>query len=417
MNRPKEKLKNNIPNEGNLSINFTPIREVFAHNFVEEIKNLSLSLEKYNYVAMDTEFPGVVYQPTSRETYYKTVKANVDKLKLIQVGITLCDENGQTPQNGGTWQFNLNFNLNSDLYSNESIALLTNSGINFETLETRGIPQEVFGEYIITSGLILNDIIHWISFHGIYDFAYFLKIITNLPLPESESAFFESLKLYFCNYYDIRFLVRYNDCFRGSLSKLGQELNVSRVGIQHQAGSDSLITSEIFFKLKKDYLSDESTINDRNVLFGIGQGLEDSDYSSSLYFNSGNANTNSNLSVNGMINQYRGANSMNTLNNVNNMGNNYNMNMNFDYSNFYNQMNMNMQYNTYLRNNNPGYYQNMTGGVNYFPYNNYSQLGMQYNLINSNSTGSIANNNNTSGPVLSEETKKKYNLNFKNVED
>jgi CCR4-NOT transcription complex subunit 7/8 len=286
LNRSKEKQKD------------LNIRDVYADNFQDEIRSLSLLLQKYNYVSMDTEFPGVVFQSSSstKEAYYRTIKMNVDKLKLIQVGITISDERGNYPEEVCTWQFNLKFDLNSDQYSNESIALLTNSGINFECLQNRGIPHEVFGEYLMTSGLVLNEEIQWISFHGIYDFAYFLRIVTNLPLPESESTFFDCLKLYFNNYYDIRFLVRYNDSLRGSLAKLGQELNISRVGTQHQAGSDSLITAEIFFKLIRDYLSEEVWKNDKNILYGIGLGSEDSDNYSGQYtyptykFNSGSNN-------------------------------------------------------------------------------------------------------------------------------
>jgi CCR4-NOT transcription complex subunit 7/8 len=346
------------------------IREVYVDNFVEEMKNISKLIGKYNYLAMDTEFPGIVYQcqQNTRDAYYRAVKQNVDKLKLIQMGITLSDEEGNYPQDVNTWQFNLKFDLNSDQYSNESIALLTNSGINFDLAESRGIPIDMFGEYMISSGLILNDDAHWISFHGIYDFAYYLRSLTNLPLPETELFFFESLKLYFPNYYDIRFLVRYNDSFRGSLSKLGQELNISRVGTQHQAGSDSLITSEIFFKLKKEYLSEDACRNDRNVLFGIGLGCEDNETYQSNYYQGFKQNSNNNF--------------------------------NYDYSGGYYPTNnlMTMQYN-YLRNN-----QNFVGMTNSnytYPYGNY--------VYQMNSTA-------TTGLGNSDEKKNKYILK-NNIED
>ena len=140
-------------------------------------------------------------QAQQSDTPKFTIKINVDKLKLIQVGISLSDSEGNTPQECSTWQFNLKFNLTIDQYSNDSIALLTNSGINFDLLESRGISPEIFGEYITSSGLVLNENIYFVSFHGIYDFAYFLKCVTNLPLPESEVIFFEDLKIYFPNYF------------------------------------------------------------------------------------------------------------------------------------------------------------------------------------------------------------------------
>jgi CCR4-NOT transcription complex subunit 7/8 len=322
------------------------IREVFVDNFIEEMKNISILIGKYNYVAMDTEFPGIVYQSqqNTRDAYYRSVKQNVDKLKLIQMGITLSDEHGNYPE-VSTWQFNFKFDLNNDHHSNESIALLSNSGINFELLENRGIPIDMFGEYMITSGLLLNDDIHWISFHGIYDFAYFLRGVTNLLLPDTELLFFDSLRLYFPNYYDIRFLVRYNDSFRGSLNKLGQELSLSRIGIQHQAGSDSLITSEIFFKLKQEYLSDDACQNDRNVLFGIGLGLEENE------------------------NNY-----------PNNYFQSYKTNLAYDYSQFYNTNNiMNLQQYNYIRNNQT--YMNFS-----YPYNSYMFQGVNDKKLRYNKT-------------------------------
>lgn len=377
------------------------IREVFLDNFIEEIKMLSNFLEKYNYMAMDTEFPGFVYQSSvnSKDSYYRTIKTNVDKLKLIQVGITIRDSQGNSPACAATWQFNLKFDLNNDQFSNESIALLTNSGINFDILESHGIPVEVFSEYLITSGLIVNEDLHWVSFHGVYDFAYFLKYSTNLPLPESELHFFDTLKLYFPNYYDIRYLVRYNDEFRGSLSKLGQELNVSRIGTKHQAGSDSLITSEIFFKLKKEYLSDDSIRMDKNVLFGIGIGVEDNDP-----INSYNSFYNNNLA-----NYKLSAGAPNSANNPNSY--------NYEYNNFYNNPNfMNMQYNNYIRGN-TGYFPNMNV---YNNYNGYNPMNIGYQNLGSNGIGQSNGFQDENNIINNSNKKKLINVNsqmLKNLED
>jgi CCR4-NOT transcription complex subunit 7/8 len=360
------------------------IKEVYYDNFLEEIKILSSLLDKYNYIAMDTEFPGFVYQSSSggKDSYYRTIKTNVDKLKLIQVGITLRDFMGNPPPFSGTWQFNLKFNLNTEQHSNESIALLANSGINFDKLEHLGIPFDLFGEYLISSGLIVNEDLHWVCFHGIYDFAYFLKYSTNLLLPENEIEFFEELEIYFPNYYDIRYLVRFNEEFRGSLSKLGQELNVMRFGTTHQAGSDSLITSEIFFKLKKEYLTEENIMMDKNILFGIGLGSEDNDpiNSYSNFYNQNHPNFNKNNQI-----------SNNSANNQNS-----NFSANFEYNNYYNQNMMNMQYNNYMRNSAAaGYYPSMNVYNNNNSYNNnnnnnnYNHINMSYQMNNSN-----GNNNN-----------------------
>lgn len=176
---------NNIQNGITPQRNQSKIIEVFETNFIQEIKRMSSFLEVYNYVGMDTEFPGVVYKLDnySSDFYYKSIKINVDELKLIQLGITLSNSKGENPPECSTWQFNLRFDTKKDKYSPESITLLANSGIKFDLLKSKGIPHKLFAEYLMVSGLILNQNIQWISYHGSYDFAYLLKLILNSPLP------------------------------------------------------------------------------------------------------------------------------------------------------------------------------------------------------------------------------------------
>jgi CCR4-NOT transcription complex subunit 7/8 len=89
------------------------IKEVWAENFEEEILRISHLLGKFNKVAMDTEFPGFYKTNSDGTTHdpYELIKANVDILKLIQVGITLSDEKGNMPEGVNTWQFNLKFDI------------------------------------------------------------------------------------------------------------------------------------------------------------------------------------------------------------------------------------------------------------------------------------------------------------------
>jgi len=42
---------------------------------------------------------------------YKTIKMNVDKLKVIQIGISFTDDEGYLPEGVNTWQFNFKFDL------------------------------------------------------------------------------------------------------------------------------------------------------------------------------------------------------------------------------------------------------------------------------------------------------------------
>jgi CCR4-NOT transcription complex subunit 7/8 len=51
------------------------------------------------------------------------------------------------------------------MYAQNSIELLTKSGIDFKRHEEYGIDVEHFGELLISSGLILYKDIKWITFH------------------------------------------------------------------------------------------------------------------------------------------------------------------------------------------------------------------------------------------------------------
>ena len=263
-------IKNTSDNSG--------IKEVFNDNFIDEMKNLMSLLNKYNYIGMDTEYPGIVYQIENNldEFYYKSVKLNVESLKLIQLGITLSDSRGRFPYPYHTWQFNFEFDPEKDKNSNSSINLLKNSGINFEELKKNGIEHKLFFQVFKTSGLVLNPKINWISFHGSYDFAYLLYNLLDTPLPKSENEFTKLLGLYFPNHYDIKILVKEKNKLRGSLNKLAQYLYVEREGKMHQAGSDSYVTIDVFWKLLSfRYISKEELKEKKNILFGISKGKDD----------------------------------------------------------------------------------------------------------------------------------------------
>ena len=55
---------------------------------------------------------------------------------------------------------------------------------------------------------------------------------------------------------------------RGGLNRAAEALGVARVGPAHQAGSDSLLTSAVFFEVKRRLGLDEGKT--AGVLFGMG---------------------------------------------------------------------------------------------------------------------------------------------------
>ena len=122
---------------------------MWADNLDSELEIIRGVVDDYPYIAMDTEFPGVVARPVgnfknSGEYHYQTLRqvlmslsraphyfpcpvlpkcrecrqadwqhllhrCNVDMLKLIQLGLTFSDAEGRLPRCNGelcVWQFN-----------------------------------------------------------------------------------------------------------------------------------------------------------------------------------------------------------------------------------------------------------------------------------------------------------------------
>jgi len=151
------------------------IRDVWAENLDHELEKITQIIEDYPYVSMDTEFPGVVARPVGTfrnvtDYNYQTMRCNVDLLKMIQLGLTFSDNNGNSPPECSTWQFNFKMSLTEDMYAQDSIDLLTRSGIDFNNNEVNGIDVRTFGEKLTTSGIVLSEELIWVSFHSGYDF-------------------------------------------------------------------------------------------------------------------------------------------------------------------------------------------------------------------------------------------------------
>lgn len=262
------------PRQMSLAAESSPITDVWSHNLHEEILHISSLAERYNIVAMDTEFPGIIYRLEGEcaDPLYQSIRVNVNATKLIQIGISLADEEGCPPPGTSTWQFNLHFDTSRDSYSQDSIDLLTRAGLNFHYHARYGIDPLVFAEMITVSGLVLNERVKWVTFHGGFDFGYFLRTLTARNLPDSESAFLQELRLYFPTFYDLKHFIRQDERLKGSLGRLAEQLNVVRIGIAHQAGSDAIVTLACYFELQRGYFEGNIPEAYDCVLYGLGTG-------------------------------------------------------------------------------------------------------------------------------------------------
>jgi CCR4-NOT transcription complex subunit 7/8 len=80
---------------------------------------------------------------------YLRIKANADILKIIQLGVTISDAQGRLPSPVSTWQFNFDFNIDTEKKNQVSIQLLQDHGIDFGQLKLHGISPHYFAEKFI----------------------------------------------------------------------------------------------------------------------------------------------------------------------------------------------------------------------------------------------------------------------------
>ena len=94
---------------------------------------------------------------------------------------------------------------------------------------------------------IIQKITFQCVFFGIFIFLIkkFLKLLTQTKLPEDEGEFFKLLRVYFPTVFDIKYLMKSCKQLQGGLQDIADQMQIKRVGRQHQAGSDSLLTGQV----------------------------------------------------------------------------------------------------------------------------------------------------------------------------
>lgn len=253
------------------------VRNVWRWNLEEQMAVLRDLVERYKYISIDCKFPGIVARPigtfkTTSEYHYQTLRSNVDILQVVQIGMSFADEFGNRPVGVGTWQFNFKFNIREDMCSADGVDLLRQGGVGFDMNEVEGIDVFAFGELLISSGLVLDDSINWITYHSGYDLGYLLSVMLNDQLPVEESGFLESVKIYFPTVWDVKHIVRmFKVSPKVNLAEIAEEMNIRGPMVNNNgmnsSGSEAILNSAVFFELRRALPDIERA---KGSLFGLG---------------------------------------------------------------------------------------------------------------------------------------------------
>ncbi|KAM1105553.1 hypothetical protein FF1_002522 [Malus domestica] len=165
---------------------------------------------------------------TSKGLRYQDIALNVDSLNLIQVGITLFDDRGNV---GGTWEFNFRgFDEETDPHVPESIALLKANGLDLEKFGKFGIDSDIFVEGFVEILRVHRGQLVWVSFHGLYDSAYVMKLVTRKTILSSPTEFAKMAGRLFERVYDLKFMAKYCPGLFGG--EIGLERMATILGVQ-----------------------------------------------------------------------------------------------------------------------------------------------------------------------------------------
>ncbi|URD81903.1 CAF1 family ribonuclease [Musa troglodytarum] len=262
------------------------VRRVWAWNLEYEFSIIASLVDRFSYVAFDTEFPGLLYStgrphrlprpacgtPSSRPTSTRWSSSNsaspLRRLRppprhrhrrrgRVRVGVQLPGIRRPTRP-----------------HAPDSIDLLRSSGIDFDRLPRFGIDSGDFAALLCRSGLVAHPLsARWIAFHGCYDFAYLIKVLGNgTPLPDTLEEFLGLVNLLFGETVDLKYMMFGCEGLSGGLESVASTLGVPRqAGKSHQAGSDSLVTYQVYLKMKRRFFNDrDATVaRHRGIIYGL----------------------------------------------------------------------------------------------------------------------------------------------------
>ncbi|KAJ1685259.1 hypothetical protein LUZ63_016649 [Rhynchospora breviuscula] len=260
------------------------VRSVWALNLVHEFHLIIEALEggNYNRATLDTEFmldvdtqdvPERHPRFVTPEERYHTIRMKTDNGIIRQLGLTLSADDGSVL----VWEFNFILRRRNNfipLYSPFNFAPLYTPAETEEFLgmQLEPIDSNLFSRLLLSSGLLHNNRITWILFHGAYDIVFFIKLATFWgPLPHSLLDFKSLIMTYLGErILDVKYIISFTPNLYGGLGEVAAALGIERVvGRAHRAGSDSLLTWYTYRRMADIYFPLDGGMRHAGVLYGI----------------------------------------------------------------------------------------------------------------------------------------------------
>ncbi|KAB8102337.1 hypothetical protein EE612_033808 [Oryza sativa] len=249
--------------------NFAAIHSVWHGNFDAESAQLLAVAPRAVHVAVSVQYPGCAvaqagtggqkkYGSLTAEKRYDMVKANIDELHPIQVGLAIRanDDDGDSGELV-VFEFNLRgFDINNpaDLRDPASIAHLRGRGVDFGRLPCAGVEPHRLRLLLLGSGL-LQAWPSWATFTSAYHVGYLMKILTGAELPSGLDAFTAmATGTLGEGVYDVkRLAAEVNTACGFSLREIAVCIGVVPVAAQHGmvAGAGAVSTLQCFEALRE----------------------------------------------------------------------------------------------------------------------------------------------------------------------
>ncbi|TVT99975.1 hypothetical protein EJB05_54626, partial [Eragrostis curvula] len=271
------------------------MRSVTAANFASELDLIGSLLPAFPIIVVDTEYPGAVHRPAAgkRESQltaderYALVKANVDELPIVQLGVTICDAQGNLPRGVDlagrpvelAWEVNFSdFDVRRDRHVPESAAFLRSQGIDFDLARAHGVASAAFKDKLLAvlPAPARREALTWAAFGGAYDLAYLVKMLADgQPLPETREAFMARVReLLGGRVFDAKHMAE--NCGRGDLRGVGLRGVAANLGVPRHfpeppclAGPKSLTACRIYTLLRRNVLSADGGASHEGLIDGL----------------------------------------------------------------------------------------------------------------------------------------------------